>query len=266
MKRIALSLDFDFFVRELMMWDWQHSELDPLRSTFAWVGRYAGMDLYKECDPKRWADFDPRDLWAVLAERGVTLRPGTTCWIADSHGKAYPVLNRPGFDELVNIDAHHDCWEPNPMAGDEPTCENWLGCTAISRPAIQVYPTWKTKEMGRHGSGAAPVRPGAGLFETTWNEWRTGPKNEPLEVVAMFLARSGAWVPPHLDTMFLQLVRTIGGAGCRIEWLERVTDRRQLAVSRKQCQDLTAKIARLRATHPGAGGKFPSRNKNGART
>src|SRR4051812_39722521 len=66
--KVLLSIDFDFFVRELPEFDWGHSEtmffLDAI-----WPIRYATsvFDVEREVDPDVHADFKPEDLGVKLA-------------------------------------------------------------------------------------------------------------------------------------------------------------------------------------------------------
>lgn len=215
MERVALSVDFDFFARESAPGLYPTGEhYDGL--LHHWLAVYGKVDLYKEADPARWADFAPGALWKALASRGVVPGPKLVCAVAESHALAWDWFSkeRAKFDSIVHIDAHHDCfrldaskqtkkWEwpyrrisaKAYRAGVH--AGNWLTTFEPSRPMISLYPKWKKPVLdGR------PHRRNARLVH--WKNWRPAPESR--VVTAMFVSRSGPWVPPHLDPHFAALV------------------------------------------------------------
>ena len=202
MTRIGLSIDFDFFVRELKEWEWGHSEESPIYSNGVWAARYVGQNLYEECSLDH-ADFRPEDLLWQLHHRGVQFpEGGVDVGVADSHRFGFEWFEkREDFDEIVHLDAHHDAFEYYP---DSPShdlnCGNWLtalGCVTrnAKKPVTAVYPSWKDPKID-----GPPNHPRLKIVK--WPKFRL---KKPGVITSVLLVRSGAWVPPHLDKEFMRL-------------------------------------------------------------
>jgi len=189
MKKIALSIDFDFFVREDPIWDFGHSEINPIFLQAAWATRYLHIDLEKECDIKKYADFLPSKLWENLLPKGLHLLSQVPCLIADSHLDAAYWIKNNEHDLIINLDAHHDCW-PIPKGGID--CGSWL--TPYTIETISVYPTWKDSNWDN-----PPTR------KISIVKWKDFKLSELGLITKIFACRSSAWIPPHLDEDFNQL-------------------------------------------------------------
>lgn len=216
-KIVDLSIDFDFFVREEPLWDWGHGE-DSKEISYeqtVWSIRYSSSLLHipRATAPERYADFQPRllPLMTALAEKGVYMVYGKTgeFGYADSHKEAYPfflrdkgrtVAERQPPDMLINIDAHHDCYNVN----DELDCGNWLaklmGRWVQPTRYIQLFPKWKEVE---HPLAHLP------LTLQQFKDW-PGTLDDPHRIRHIFICRSGARVPPHLDPMFTKFLNEVG--------------------------------------------------------
>lgn len=191
MLKIGISIDFDFFVREDDEWGFGHNEKDR---TGIWTSRYLHVDLHRECDPKKYADFKPEDLLEKFKEKGILIPNDVPLGIADSHLRALKWFENDNLDLIINFDAHHDCWVI-PMGG--PDCGSWL--TALPFDAICVYPKWKDISIDPD-----PAKKNVKLLH-----WENFEMNEPNIVTKIFLCRSGAWVPPHLDDLFGDLIHNL---------------------------------------------------------
>ena len=118
---VDVSIDFDFFVRELPEWDFSHNDTHPdpmLYKEKLWLARYATHRLYLWTDIPTYADFLPETLFAELCgDKGLKLGDprGRRIGVADSHRHAFEFfhaqwkLTEPP-QLLLNIDAHHDCY------------------------------------------------------------------------------------------------------------------------------------------------------------
>jgi len=236
MKRTCwLSVDFDFFVRSLLDWDWAHKESPFFRGGFLWQTRVApflaqGMDLVAEMDPRRYAKPQPIDFWEELQRLGYNFDAVEEFVVADSHAGATPFFNQIAdmnlgepADVVVNFDAHHDLgyceWARvrELIDAEQCTCDMWLGSLLNQWPSLEarvVFPDWMRAEWTLEEQ-LRSVR--QDLPRSIWSRVeldfftnRAGKVSnlviapgEELEVQAVFACRSGAWVPPWLDNTFI---------------------------------------------------------------
>jgi len=239
MKRIRtwLSIDWDFFVRSLGVWDWAHRESPFFMGGAMWQIRMGdfcgkGIDLVEEMDPARHARPDPRTFWDVLVQLGYDFGETQYVVVADSHAAAGPVFYEvfQRYDEpdvLINFDAHHDvgyCEYERIMERALEgvcTCDMWLGALMTWIPELRariIFPNWMEEEgltiedqeetIEGHGfPNAYQHRIEMGYFEEDGavNPLVGGPDVEHV-VEAIFICRSSAWTPPWLDEDFIQFV------------------------------------------------------------
>lgn len=251
-RTIDLSVDFDFFTREVASWDWGHRD-DALMQTLVWKERYASrIDVYDETSIAKHADFLPSDLISELHRKGVVLFP-TDAWTArapldrlvvtDSHAEAYALFKETGpADALLHLDAHHDCWKYG--MGNKVDCGNWL--TALLRlkawrdtPVVHVYPKWKNQRED------GPKRTSK-VGSTLWSHWPGFVQRHKVNVRHIFLCRSGGWVAPHHDEDFLRMARGLAIWPKRtLEFSERMIDRREYVLTRAESKKL--RLQRQRA-------------------
>jgi hypothetical protein len=197
-----LSIDFDFWSREEVAWDWGHREdKEGMFAGLAWLTRYWSQDLHRECS-FRHADFHPRHLLRELRARGTTFGPGML-GVADSHAHAYTFFTRRWRDDglpglVIQLDAHHDCWP----RGRALHCGNWVTRLKWTFPQMrmaQVYPRWKDLTLDG--------RPVCAIDSSKWED--TDPALWQVQVRHIFLCRSPVWVPPHHDDEFGRLVNRL---------------------------------------------------------
>lgn len=195
--KILLSVDFDFFVRELPEWDWGHNESAIFYET-VWPIRYSSFkDLVAETSPVEYADFLPEKLIDELTKLDIRLSPKFQLGVGDSHSFAENFLKKKEATTVVNLDAHHDIYSRlMPI-----TCGNWAYflMERWHKEIVWIRPKWL-----KEGTLSEPVCEKS-FWEGTWADME---KFRGCEIEAVFLARSGAWVPPHLDPAFVVMVKT----------------------------------------------------------
>lgn len=206
---VDLSLDFDFFIREKMIWDWGHGEGEAMGEIFRhviWEHRYGSrLNVFEETDIGTYADFDPCTVLGQLASRNLrtgNARSRKTVGVADSHLRAHDFFNdvwardRPPA-MLLQLDAHHDSWQSTKKMH----CGNWLSALMEQHPGVryrQAYPKWKDPR----DDGPPNVPAGVDFDMQHWSEF----KSEPMRLRHIFFCLSSAWVPPHHDAKFIEVV------------------------------------------------------------
>jgi hypothetical protein len=219
-KTVDLSIDFDFFVRELLEWDWGHGETaGHFYATALWNIRYSGnsFDIYDETDPAKHADVEPNAHFiSALTDKGLSLGlyrdKKRKIGVAESHKEAFEFFTNKSApaDYVVNIDAHHDVYTTteNPL-----DCGNWLSHLHQKWPEtkiVQVYPKWQSLRSQMDAvaaKGGDTTISGVPLRIARWADFKF-PEGAILRNV--FICRSGAWTPPHLDQMFFRFCRVFG--------------------------------------------------------
>jgi len=208
MKKINLSIDFDFFCREEPSWDWGHAETTFMENMM-WHARYvSNMNIEEEITTGH-ADFNPVLIGYELRMKGIDIRPATRLCIADSHYKAYEF-----FDDgnphlpMVSIDAHHDLYTC-PLEESVVRCDNWLAMFIDKAESTHVlYPKWRDPD--HDGS----------VHESFDNNERVNmmqfcdfdaisDMGDVLEVESLFLCKSPAWTPPHMDRYYTQIAKRL---------------------------------------------------------
>lgn len=246
-ERAMLTIDFDYFCREKVIWDWGHSEAGERLGIFVktiWPIRYMNLKLYEETDLS-YADFKPYELWMKLRERGIKVGKHTRLGVAESHEMAYKFFLDTIDDVAViyNFDAHHDLYSTHAL-----DCGNWAyhlakevkKRTGEKLKVVWVYPQW----VGIEWFDKLPiddVKLPRGVKRYVDFEYMTYddiPKKQ-RRVDDLFVCRSGAWVPPHHDQAFLDML----GMGLNFWNLphDKVADYgiiQRKAMSREQAEEL----------------------------
>lgn len=231
MKRplVWLSLDFDFFVRELGGWGFDHGSGEHYTIDI-WaqrerVFRACRQNIRREMS-LRHADPHPNRFWRALERLGYRFDKLRRIVVADSHGFAYRAFDAAALDgrapadvHIVHVDAHHDLFysvdQLEQSAGlDEPTCENWLLFTLMQHRGLHariVYPRWKGFEEWDASFGRLAKQQDDGARSITdWFRKRVSPclwgsgtvRAAAGDVGTLFIAKSSPWVPPWLDAAF----------------------------------------------------------------
>lgn len=218
-RQIFLSVDFDFFCRELPEWDWGHSEHhSPLLMDALWISRYAHKD---GCDIEKHASPHPLKFFSSLQMLGFDFNRCEKLVVGDSHKWASAEYDRmTGDSDVVNFDAHHDMGYCKPGVWRRlrnrrhVDCSNW-GLDILSaylRPKMYtVYPKWRglqeIESSTRSGNTPWTFRKNVaqrfeyGVFSNEYVQQISG------EVVSIYIAKSSAWLPPWQDEMFVKFVK-----------------------------------------------------------
>jgi len=202
-----LSVDWDYFfpsgekTDQWALWDWGHSEkhggelLQVLWQSRAVGFRHYGLDLPTTSGEELtfWSRF----------------RFSADCelYVGDSHkGAIRPEIS----DEITavwNYDAHADCGYhkdalKNAKRDQRVACEDWLLgyhiVNGLKGSDLHVrYPSWRSYAM--EDEPTPPLK----------NVDRQVDDGKPVDVVfdRIFVARSGAWVPPWLDDKWEQFIQ-----------------------------------------------------------
>jgi len=203
--RTFLSFDFDFFTREDPMWDWGHDENWHISLKEAiWYRRYAAIDLYKETNIMKYADFHPLGTYNRLHRLGYCVSKKTGVLVGDSHTGAYHHFKKFDKPELIlHFDAHHDCFKREQL-----DCGSWLYHLYPEVPVVWVVPKWKEKDdLQKESIGRKNVR------VITFEEIVTLGK---CLITSAFIARSSDWVPPHHDIDFMAMLAEIHLKGIEV--------------------------------------------------
>ena len=206
----VISLDFDFWLEmpQFENFDWAFREA-PFFLNQVWFIRAMdaltrGCDLRVTCtlpndEPK------PRELTDVLAHHKIRINK-SSLGISESHGFAYTSFSE--FDDMhiIHIDAHHDMgYDPREL-----NCDNWL-MELVKEGKVSkitmVYPKWRLRQINEWDMYGDKIRQS---LDELGVEIEVGYGLEclpsDLDIKRVFLAHSGAWVPPWLDTYFRDLL------------------------------------------------------------
>lgn len=262
-RKIYLSVDFDYFSREEREWDWGHSERAAIFTNAAWHSRSQRLE---ETSLERYANPHPRDFWEKLGELGFDFSSCESLVVANSHqwaapdflSLALPLHEGAKETAVVNFDAHHDMgyqsWKVlkkewlDKLRVD---CSNWLLGLMHQLPDLQgavVYPEWKgLKEVqGAHklswqNTKSLSKRFQYGVYNEEYVRSLAG------EVVGIFVAKSSAWMPPWHDQAFTDFVEDVAGstglgAEVRFEEEEGVNPLKPRDFDLKAAQEMDRKI------------------------
>ena len=231
---VHLSIDFDYFCYEDPAWDWGHQE-SPMFKTEIWAARYSTshFDLTEEVTINK-ADFPPKFLPKLLQEKGLQFGKECIFTIADSHRLAKTALT-PKADALLSFDAHIDYY-PIQEYGD---CSNWMRSVEKQYKHItNIIPKWSEEKDYLH-------RPRQGKMFY----WADLPQQEG-EITRIFIAKSSAWTPPHMDRYFDELLVAFSEAlpkSRSIEWHNDTANRWTPAMQKaaKDREQFLAKLSQM---------------------
>lgn len=195
----VLSIDFDFFQETtadtIRNYYPDGMELGTKLSEIVWASKYMQFGTYKGYDELMKVSLS-HDLFLQIQQILEKQNGDIPCTIAQSHERIYQELvGRIDEDQpalIAHIDFHHDMFNGN----REVDCGNWVGKFIDIHPNTQV--TWFTREVGIecYGLEDVPDIPKQFNLQSLLNQ----------EFDMVFLCRSDAWLPPHLDVYFNDLV------------------------------------------------------------
>ena len=226
----VLSIDWDFFFYRAFetnleckvndrslgcLFDWGHSEAhSEALQRILWITRFQAF-LQAGVDPRqitRHGCMSPKLFASELLKR--IENTNYSLAYSESHLHGYKTICEI-FDEnyeeplsVIHFDAHHDLGYGSKERNEEGRlteydCSNWL-LAALEQGMVSdltvVYPDWR----GRYEieSDNLAHLEYYNIQFTTWTEWKEKTQQTKLDVSAIHLARSGAWVPPWFDKEF----------------------------------------------------------------
>lgn len=206
-KHVVLSIDFDFFIHEKLEYDWGHRENGLFIQTI-WPVRAmsllaAGIDPIKDVG----LTGKPDELAAQLEKLKWKIKKRSRLSVAESHASAYHALKDKTNLEIINIDAHHDI---SYGQFDKLDCGNWIGRLAMEgrvKKVTIIYPEWRKTgpNYDYPGDEALAKMKELGVeLDIVYGIQSTYAR----KVDEVFIARSGAWVPPWTDDAFYAFIHT----------------------------------------------------------
>lgn len=260
-RRVWLTVDWDFFQEERTVWDWQHKE-SPLYTELLWGNRvfHMGQDIRPITSPER---HEPKasSFWGHFRAADVS---ATEIGVGDSHALALPffwhLAKTQGVpDEIWNFDAHHDigyddvsklkAWTKAGRA----EAGSWLYVLMNQKKCKKliyehVYPAWKdhTNE-GRPWALDKEFSERVHQTCVTDFHWK---RLANFRIEGIFIAKSEAWSPSWNDKAF---VRFVHDTRARLDWLDvteygrkpcvepRAWDERAVMAFQKQIDDFRKK-------------------------
>lgn len=202
-KHHALVLDWDYFFPLRPEWEWNHWEAPAMIEGMVWAARALDFFLRQKPLPLSlgWRGFWNRFKFA----------DGTKLYYADSNALAYTALLGEFGAELRSTDVwlfdqHHDCYE----AGAEDlyegrvTCENWMIQLGLPHDGRNLHVLFPNHDTDPISAVAEPFF--HDLDQRVDNDLPPG--YLPKVFDAVFVCRSGAWVPPWMgmDLEFFDLI------------------------------------------------------------
>jgi len=202
-----LVVDWDYFfpspegkpnptTEEFFLYDWGHSEAwHPALGAALWVNRANVFDMNNLPRPVM------NDEWREFWDR-FDIDEDAVLYFADSNSQAYHHFVRESVDEagpstVWLYDAHHDSGYGKPLEkikeDQRVSCEDWMCAYHLDGAELHVrYPRWKYWAMDEQDP-SIPLD-------------RQIDDGEPVPVKfdVIFLCRSGSWVPPWCDNLFVE--------------------------------------------------------------
>lgn len=211
-----LVVDWDYFFpnpmaagcdtlpRDVFLYDWQPRE-NLYMIHGIWSTRAAGFMVHGLELPvvKGFEGFWDR---FTFSDEAIALYGDSNLWACNLH--PYPLVEDAvegePWEKVTLFDAHHDCGYKGTYekwaAQDKVNCENWMLVHHQRGSALEVvHPPWRQKVDGIESGPLIPVE-------------RRIDTGGPVEDVfdAVYICRSGAWVPPWCDEQFTEFVDALG--------------------------------------------------------
>lgn len=218
MRRIGISVDWDYFAPYDVHWDIQHVE-SQMYLDFIWMTRGHLIDQYKTSG-------EEKTFWRWLL--GGLGHPEEVLTVGESHAT---IVRDPGIwhgsDVILLFDQHHDCWNTEDDNRDDDTgrmihvaCHTWGRAWLeedLDRKLVWVYPDWLVldREYGPIVDSECESDIADLLHET--EQLIVLPRKQfdfsyytDDMVEGIHVCRSGCWVPPWLDEAFCTFVKESG--------------------------------------------------------
>lgn len=195
MKRVFVSIDWDYFIPEDPMWDLGHRE-NRLFSGPLWHLR---GHLFR----KQRTNGREKDFWRKFSLTYPVTPPYLA--VSDSHLMVVDHAQLHLSDTLVLIDQHHDCYTKDVRKNENVDCGTWVAAWLEGDPGRSVH--WV-------------VTPGASTdipkryrrrFSTITDSLDGLPVGD---LVGLHSCRSSCWTPPWTDGSF---DRFLCDSGCNLD-------------------------------------------------
>lgn len=256
-KRLkVLSIDFDYFLRAVDPKAWNffpdsHCEFGTELQTVIWSSIYASA-ARNGFKMEELFGVDQAKLDQVMAF--LQEHPACEVIAADSHVRIFSVITdalehrklltgtHPGPIDLAHIDDHHDS---RPLdTPDQVDCGNWV--TALHKQRLIHSVKWYCNDESSTECINKKVEVRKDLNEAL--------AQGPFDII--FLCRSGAFVPPHLDDAFAQLCAACTTSASRadkpIMFMDNCFVSRYTGSFKADAENLNKAVAVLNAQKPGA--------------
>ena len=214
-----LSIDWDYFInataseRFSLFPDGGNENLEMGVLAFVWVSRYADAILSAEFSGKGRVISDigvlDTELDALYSILGVHCSSGVDMAVSESHKDIVRFIDefyeRDGEPvNVFNIDFHHDSYDHN---GKDIDCGNWVRRLKDAGKINAV--TWVRRDDSEDGDAME-------VFETLYSiaDLHDSRLIQEDGIDAIFVCRSGAWSPLHLDDAFVKMLDSIQAEVC----------------------------------------------------
>lgn len=184
----------------LALYDWSHKEAD-LWINAIWGIRASGFMTADK-------DLPTVSGWEGFAQR-FTLASNAEVFYGDSnmHAGSF-AINGKKFDSVWLYDAHHDAGYKRGMSlkdfrkRNRYSCEDWMLVHALHKARLNWrWPQWLNNADGKHNPQTKGVK-----VDCREDDGST----PPVTFDAVYICRSGAWVPPWCDDDFERFIESFG--------------------------------------------------------
>src|ERR1035437_4206848 len=126
--KIALSIDWDYFVPVSSAWDMSfHEDAGISFGDMMWGVRATGAMMQgKDLKEMIKVTTEPWEFLEILEEKNITIADNAQLFIMDSYRFGYESLRKSKYDLVINMDSHHDIFYNNgfnEIRSDEHTSE-----------------------------------------------------------------------------------------------------------------------------------------------
>ena len=201
----VLSIDMDFFQNvdydTIIECYPDGHDYSAMLSAIVWASHYSNSNEAKRLNDVTCPDESLKTLKHILGRQ----LQSTPVFISQSHLDIYKFihdklkLHHAKFLEVVNIDMHHDMFTDNVDTVD---CGNWAHHI---RQEVPTRFTWISHDISEEAMDYSVIQD-LDEVNIVKNDFKC---IEDIRFDLIFLCRSDAWYPPHLDDKFNELVECL---------------------------------------------------------
>ena len=235
----VLSIDYDYFMK---LKDDDISVISEFPdgteafiglSDYIWSSRLANRKSAEAINTVTCNTDELFNVWKFVMKQRKTV----PVLITNSHVHIYEFikshLNGRNSIRVANLDFHHDAYDKT----SELNCGNWVNF--LDREFNLEY-DWITSDCGWEAAGEKPeILNGRPRFRNIAEFIKANPKFKP-DII--FICRSDVWVPPHLDSEFVNLSFDVCGRFKNIMGDPAVLRKRDLRMYIEQLRDVYDKM------------------------